>query len=109
MCDVRRTGGGCGLRGGAGKIMDGVSPGRPQSFRYQRRPVDDCRPGQGEMRKTTEEGAERVITKLIVAEKAIAGLRNAVVCPNVTGRTKKRIISRSKRVRAGLLTIIIVD
>ena len=26
--DVRRTGGGRGLRGGAGKIVDGVSPGR---------------------------------------------------------------------------------
>ena len=43
--DVRRAGGGCGLRGGAGKRVDGVSPGRPQSFRYQRRPVDDCSPG----------------------------------------------------------------
>ena len=26
---------------GAGKIADGVSPGRPHSFRYQRRPMDD--------------------------------------------------------------------
>ena len=44
--DVRKTGGGRGLRGGEGKIVDGVFPGRPQSFRYQRRPVDDCSPGR---------------------------------------------------------------
>ena len=29
--------------------MDGVFPGRPQSFRQQRRPVDDCSPGRGGM------------------------------------------------------------
>ena len=27
--------------------MDGVFPGRPQSFRHQRQPVDDCSPGRG--------------------------------------------------------------
>ena len=31
------------------------------------------------------------MAKWIVAEKTKAGLRHAVVCPNVTGRTKKRI------------------
>ena len=31
--DVQRTGGGRGLRGGAGKRVDGVSPGRAQSVR----------------------------------------------------------------------------
>ena len=46
--DVRRIGGGRGLCVGPGKIMDGVFPG-PQSFRHQRRPVDDCRPGRGGM------------------------------------------------------------
>ena len=35
-------GAGC---GGAGKRVDGVSPGRSQSFRYQRRPLEDCSPG----------------------------------------------------------------
>ena len=29
--------------------MNGVSPGRPQSFRYRRRAVDDCSPGRGRM------------------------------------------------------------
>ena len=41
--------GGAGCVGGLGKIVDGVSPGRSQSFRYQRRPMDDCSSGQGGM------------------------------------------------------------
>ena len=47
--DVRRIGAGRGLLEGAGKIVDGVLPGRPQSFRHQRRPVDDCSSGRGEI------------------------------------------------------------
>ena len=46
MRGVRRIGGGRGLCGGPGKRVDGVFPGRPQSFRYQRRPVDDYSPGR---------------------------------------------------------------
>ena len=41
----------------------------------------------------------------IVAEKAKAGLRHAVVYPNVTGRTKKRI-AQSNRARAGSLALV---
>ena len=44
--DVRRIGGRRGLRGGPGKRLDGVFPGRPQSFRHQRRRLDDLSPGQ---------------------------------------------------------------
>ena len=40
--------GGAGCVGGR-KKMDGVFPGRPQSLRHQRRPVDDCSPGRGGM------------------------------------------------------------
>ena len=46
MRGVRRNSGGRGLCGGPGKRVDGVFPGRPQSFRHQRRPVDDCSPGR---------------------------------------------------------------
>ena len=35
--------------------MNGVFPGRPQSFRHQRRPVDDCSPG----RRGMENGGTR--------------------------------------------------
>ena len=56
MRDVQRTSGGRGLCGGPGKREDGVFPGRPQSFRQQRRPVDGCSPGRGGM-------AQNVVTR----------------------------------------------
>ena len=62
-------------------------------------------PDEGEWRRTAEQGAEHFMAKLIVAEKNKAGLRHAVVCPNVTGRTKERI-AQSKRARAGSLAIV---
>ena len=53
---------------------------------------------EGEWRRT----AKHFMAKWIAAEKDRAGLRHAVVCSNVTGRTKERI-TQSKRVRAGSL------
>ena len=58
-----------------------------------------------EWRKTVEQEAEGFMAKWIAVEKARAGLRRAVVCTNVTGRTKERI-AQSKRARAGLLAIL---
>ena len=52
-----------------------------------------------------EQGAEHFMAKWIVDEKNKAGLRHAVVCPDVTGRTKKRIV-QSKRARAGSLAFV---
>ena len=49
MRDVWRNGEGRELCRGAGKRVDGVFPGRLQSFRHQRRAVDDCSPGRGRM------------------------------------------------------------
>ena len=46
---------------------------------------------EGEWRRTAEQGAEHFMAEWIVAGKIKAELRHAVVCPNVTGRTKKRI------------------
>ena len=60
---------------------------------------------EGEWRRTAEHGVERFMTKWIAAEEARAGLRHAVVCPNVTERTKERI-AQSKRARAGSLVLI---
>ena len=57
-----------------------------------------------EWRRTAEQGAEHFMAKWMVAEKAKAGLRHAVVCPNVMGRTKKRI-AQSKRACAGSLAL----
>ena len=55
--------------------------------------------------RTAEQGAEHFMAKWIVAEKTKAGLRHAVVCPNETRRTKKRI-AQNKRARAGLLALV---
>ena len=52
-----------------------------------------------EWRRTAEQGAEHFMAKWIAAEEATAGLRHAIVCPNVTGRAKERI-AQSKRARA---------
>ena len=107
MRDVwRKNGGGRGLCGGPGKRVDGVFPGRrPQSFRHQRRPVDDCSPGRGGMAQNGRTRGGTFHAKWIVAEKTKAALRHAVVCPNVTGRTKERI-AQSKRARASSLALV---
>ena len=60
---------------------------------------------EGKWRRTAERRAEHFKAKWIVAEKAKAGLRHTVVCPNVTGMTKKRI-AQSKRARAGSLGLV---
>ena len=56
---------------------------------------------EGEWRRTAKQGAEH----WIVAENVKAGLRHAVVCPNVTGRTKERI-AQSKRARGGSIALL---
>ena len=58
-----------------------------------------------EWRKMAEQGVGRFMAKLIATEKIRAEPRHAVVCPNVTGRTKK-VITQSKGGRAGSLTIV---
>ena len=55
--------------------------------------------------RTVEQRAEHFMVKWIAVEEARAGLRHAVVCSNVTGRTKERI-AQSKRARAGLLALV---
>ena len=105
MRDVRINGGGRGLCGGPGKRVDGGFLGRPQSFRHQRRPVDDCSPGRGGMTQNGKQGTEHFMAKWINAEETKAGLWHAVVCPNVTGRAKERI-AQSKRARVGSLALV---
>ena len=60
---------------------------------------------EAEWRRTAEQGAKHLMAKWIVAEKTKAGLRHAVVCPNVMGKTKERI-AQSKRARAGSLALV---
>ena len=106
MRDVRRAGGGRGLRGGAGKewmgcLLDGIRVSGINAEQWTTAAQDE-----GGWRKTAEQGgAKRSMVKWIVAEKARAGLRHAVVCPKMTGRTKERI-AQSKRAPASSLAII---
>ena len=60
---------------------------------------------EGEWCRTAEQGAEHIMARWIVAEKAKVGLRHAVVCLNVTGRTKE-MIAQNKRARAGSLALV---
>ena len=96
--------GGAGCMGGQKKEWMGCF--LDDLFRQQRRPVDDCSPGRGGMAQNGgTKGAEHFMAKWIAAEKANkAALRCSVVCPNVTGKPKERI-ARSKRARAGSLTL----
>ena len=52
-----------------------------------------------------DDGAKFFMTKWIAAERTRAALRHAVICPNVTGRTKERV-AQSKRARVGLLATV---
>ena len=80
-------------------MVDGLSPGRPQSFRYQRRSVDDCGPGRGGMaqdggtRGGTFHGMDRCREN-----------QSWTAASNATRRTTERI-AQSERARAGLLVI----
>ena len=49
----------------AGKRVNGVFLGRSQSFRYQRRPMDDCSPGREGMAQDGGTRRERFMAKRI--------------------------------------------
>ena len=88
--DVRRTAGGRGLRGAGGQekewigcLLDDLRAFGINADRWTTAAQDE-----EEWRET----AQDFMAKWIAAKKVRAtGLRHAVVCPNVTGRTKERI------------------
>ena len=89
---------------GARKKSDGVFPGRSQSFRRQRRPLDDCSPGRGGMGQNGRTRGGTFHGEVYRCRES-QGWSTAGVCPNVTERTKKRI-AQSKRARAGSLALV---
>ena len=52
-----------------------------------------------------EQGAEHFMAKWTAAVKAKAGLRHAVACANMAGRTNERI-AQSKRACSGSLALV---
>ena len=105
MRNVRRNGGGRGLRGGQEKEWMGCFLDDLRAFGINADQWTTAAQDEGGWRRTAEQGAEHFMANLIVAERTKAGLRHALVCPNVTGRTKKRI-AQSKRARAGSLALV---
>ena len=105
MRDVRRNGGGRGLCEGPGKEWMGRFLDDLRAFGINADQWTTAAQDEGEWRRTAEQGAEHFMAKWIAAEKNKAGLRHAVVCPNVTGRTKERI-AQSKRACAGSLALV---
>ena len=103
--DVRRIGGGAGCVGGQERGWMGCFLDDLRAFGINADQWTTAAQDEGKWRRTAEPGAERFIAKWIAAEKARAGLRHAVVCPNVTGRTKERM-AQSKRARPGSQAIV---
>ena len=103
--DVRSNGGGRGLCGGPGKKVGGVFVDDLRSFEISADQWTPAAQDEGEWRRTAEQGAEHFMAKWIAEEKTKAGLRHAVVCPNVTERTKERV-AQSKRARASSLALV---
>ena len=82
--------------------------GRPQSFRYHRRPVDDCSPewGGNAPRRRNKGTFHGEIDRWRESQGWTTTCSiNSTVCRNVTGRTKERT-AQSKRARVGLLAIV---
>ena len=63
MRDVRGTGGGDGLCGGAGKRMDGVFLDDPRAFGINADQWTTAAQDEGEWRRTVEQGAEHFMAK----------------------------------------------
>ena len=98
--DVRRIGGGRGLREDHDKEWMGCFLGDLGAFGITADWWVTATQDEGKMRRTAKQGAEGFMAKWIAA----AELRHAVVCPNATGRTEERI-AQNKRARVGSLVI----
>ena len=97
--------GAAGCVGGEEKEWIGCFLNDLRSFGINADPVNDCSPGGGGMVQNGRTGDRIFHGKIDRCRKTKAGLRHAVVCPNVTGRTEERI-AQSKRTRAGSLALV---
>ena len=102
MRDVRRIDGGAGCVGGQEKEWMVCFLDDLRAFGINADQWTTATQDEGEWHRTAEQGAKQFMAKSITAEKARAGLRHEVLCPNVTGRAKENIAQR-KRARAGSL------
>ena len=84
------TVGGAGCVAGLEKVRMGCFLDDLRAFGINADQSTTAAQDEGKWSRTAEQGKEHFMAKWIVAEKTNAGLRHAVVCPNVTGRTKRR-------------------
>ena len=94
--------GGPGCVGGQRKEWTGCFLNDPRAFGINADQCTAAAQDEGGWCTTAEPGTKRFMAKWIAADKARITLRHAVVCTNVTGRTKERI-TQSKWDRAGSL------
>ena len=90
--------------------MDGVFPGRSQSFRHQRRPVDDCSPGRGGM---AQNGRTRGGTFHGEMDRCRESQGWTTACSGMPerdgkGQEEEDIIVKSKRARDGSLALALL-
>ena len=97
--------GGAGCVGGQNKRWMGCFLDDLRAFGINADQWTTATQDEGECRRTAEQGAGHFIAKWIAAEEVRAGLRHTVVCTNVTGKAKERIV-QSKRARADSLTLV---
>ena len=88
---------------GPGKRVDGVFLGRPQSFRHQRRPVDDCSPGRGGM---AQNGGTRGGTFHGEIDRCRESQGWTTACSRMAERDGKGQEEDSLRARVGSLAIV---
>ena len=81
---VMRTGGGAGCVGRQEKEWMGCFLDDLRAFGINADQWTTAAQDEGEWRRTAEQGTGCFMMKWIAAEKTRAGLRHAVVCPNVT-------------------------
>ena len=99
--------GAAGCVGGQGKEWMGCFLDDLRAFGINADQWTTAAQDEGEWRRTAEElGVEHFIAKWIAAEKTEGGLRHAVVCPNMTGRTKERIAQSKRAAHAGSLALV---
>ena len=104
--DVRGIGMRRGLCGGPRKIVDiGCFLHDLRAFGINADQWTTAAQDEGGQRRMVEQWAEHFMAKWIAAAKVRAGLRHAVLCSNVTERTKERTAQR-KRARAGSLALV---
>ena len=96
---------GAGSAGRQGKEWVGCLPDDLRVFGIHSDKWTIAAQDEGEWHKTAKQEAGFFMTEWIAAERARAALRHAVICPNVTGRTKETV-AQSKRARTGLLAAV---